>query len=76
MDIHARNFPETCIFITFKHSVLTNQYFNRVFAFMSSTESHTPKNEEKNTKNELLFDIQKMTISRNFQKQTKRFILN
>ena len=33
-------------FNTFKHLVLTNQYFNRAFAFMISTEFHILKNEE------------------------------
>ena len=31
---------------TFKLSDLTNQYSNRGFAFIVSTEFHTPKNEE------------------------------
>ena len=33
MCIHTWNFPETCKINTFKHSVLTNQYLNRVYSF-------------------------------------------
>ena len=77
--IHAWYFPEKCKIITFKHSVFRNQYFNRVFAFISSTESHTRTNEKKNenfTEHDTFIDIQKITFSKKFQKQTKFFMLN
>ena len=45
----------------FKHSVLTNQYLNRVLAFMISAEYHTPKHEEK------IKELQRKKVSRMFK---------
>ena len=48
MDVHSCvKFSRKMQIVTFKHSFLTNKYINQIFAYMISTESHTPKNEEK-----------------------------
>ena len=81
MCIHVWNFPEKN-FSAFS-LLLTNQsIFSRHFAFLISTNSHTPTNTEKKQNKQkfigrkFFMDIQKMTFSRKFQKLTKCLLLN
>ena len=66
-------FRKKCKIITFKHLVWSDRHFNRVLALMISTESHTPKNEEKHTEIWNFYRYSKNDIFQEISKSDKIF---